>query len=149
VAETRTTDGKVEKTKPMPVQQVVSSQTAEQLSAMMVSVIENGVATLARVPGYYLAGKTGTAQVPDERGKYSENRKIISFVGFGPVEDPKFSILVKLDNPAGLSFASGTAAPMFHNIAEKLLKYYQIPPSYDPRDKPKFQVSTINSTPQP
>ncbi|MBI3255955.1 MAG: penicillin-binding protein 2 [Candidatus Andersenbacteria bacterium] len=120
-----------ETTDPVIIRQVVSENSADKVAAMMVSVIENGVAGLARVPGYYLAGKTGTAQVPDERGKYSENRKIISFVGFGPVEDPKFSILIKLDNPAGLSFASGTAAPMFRNISTKLLNYYQIPPSYD------------------
>jgi cell division protein FtsI (penicillin-binding protein 3)/stage V sporulation protein D (sporulation-specific penicillin-binding protein) len=93
------------------------------------------------VPGYYLAGKTGTAQVPDERGKYSPDRKIISFVGFGPVEEPQFAILIKLDNPAGLSFASGTTAPMFHSLAEKLLHYYQISPSYDPKQKaPTFPV---------
>lgn len=129
-------------TDPIVIREVVSPETADKVSAMMVSVIENGVATLARVPGYYLAGKTGTAQVPDERGKYSENRKIISFVGFGPVEDPKFSILIKLDNPAGLSFASGTAAPMFRNISTKLLNYYQIPPSYDlTKRPPRFFVT--------
>lgn len=141
VAEVRQANGETDVTTPQEVRQVVSPATAERLSAMMVSVIENGVATLARVPGYYLAGKTGTAQVPDERGKYSPDRKIISFVGYGPVEDPEFSILIKLDNPAGLSFASGTAAPMFRNLAEKLLKYYQIPPSYEATTKPKFTVS--------
>lgn len=126
---------------PTGVRQVISDTTATQVSSMMVSVIENGVGALAKVPGYYLAGKTGTAEVPDERGKYSPDRKIISFVGFGPVADPQFSILIKLDNPAGLSFASGTAAPMFRNVAEKLLNYYQIPPDYDPKQKaPKFEV---------
>lgn len=137
VSEIRSEDGNTETTDPVVVREVVSGATAEQLSAMMVSVIENGVAGLARVPGYYLAGKTGTAQVPDERGKYSPDRKIISFVGFGPVENPRFSILIKLDNPAGLSFASGTAAPMFRNISEKILQYYQVPPSYDPKQKTK------------
>lgn len=137
VSETRHSDGASDKTVPTPVRQVVSSDTASAVSSMMVSVIENGVAQLARVPGYYLAGKTGTAQVPDERGKYSPDRKIISFVGFGPVAKPQFSIMIKLDNPAGLSFASGTAAPMFGNVAEKLLQYYQIPPSYSPQDKKK------------
>ncbi|MEK7500166.1 MAG: penicillin-binding transpeptidase domain-containing protein, partial [Patescibacteria group bacterium] len=102
---------------------------------------ENGVATLARVPGYYLAGKTGTAQVADDEGKYSKEKKIITFVGFGPVPDPEFSILIKLDNPYGLSFASGTAAPMFRNLAGKLLTYYQVPPSYDVTSRPvKFVV---------
>jgi cell division protein FtsI/penicillin-binding protein 2 len=123
-------------TEPIVIRQVVDREVADKVGAMMVSVIENGVGALAKVPGYYLAGKTGTAQVPDDRGKYSENRKIISFVGFGPVEDPKFSIMIKLDNPAGLSFASGTAAPMFRNISSKLLTYYQIPPSYDVTKRP-------------
>lgn len=131
VSSIRYSDGEVETIEPEAVRQVVSENAASKVSAMMVSVIENGVAGLARVPGYYLAGKTGTAQVPDERGQYSADRKIITFAGFGPVEDPQFSILVKLDNPSGLSFASGTAAPMFRNISEKLLNYYQIPPSYD------------------
>lgn len=131
VAETHRPGQEPVTTEPVAVRHVVSPATAEQLSAMMVSVIEKGVAQLARVPGYYLAGKTGTAQVPDERGKYSPDRKIISFVGYGPVEDPAFSILIKLDNPAGLSFASGTAAPMFRNVAARLLQYYQIPPAYE------------------
>ncbi|MDP3997843.1 MAG: penicillin-binding protein 2 [bacterium] len=138
VGEVRSSDGTVTKTDPVEVRQVVSPQTAETLAAMMVSVIENGVGLSARVPGYYMAGKTGTAQVPDERGKYSPDRKIISFVGFGPVEHPKFSVIIKLDNPAGLSFASGTAAPMFRSLSAKLLQYYQIPPSYDTAAKPKF-----------
>lgn len=116
---------------PVQVRRVVSREVAQDVSAMMVSVIENGVATLARVPGYYMAGKTGTAQVADETGRYSQDKKIITFAGFGPVPDPQFSILIKLDNPYGLSFASGTAAPMFHNLSEKLLTYYQVPPSYE------------------
>ena len=128
-------------TSSAPIRRVVTQQTAEKVSAMMVSVIENGVAGLARVPGYYLAGKTGTAQVADETGRYSQDKKIITFAGFGPVPDPQFSILIKLDNPYGLSFASGTAAPMFHIVAQKLLTYYQVPPSYDAASKqPKFTV---------
>lgn len=137
----RSSEGEEKYTAQQAVRQVVSPETANTVSAMMVSVIENGVAGLARVPGYYLAGKTGTAQVPDERGRYSEDRKIISFTGFGPVEDPRFSILIKLDNPAGLSFASGTAAPMFRELSERLLNYYQVPPSYDETQKqPAFRV---------
>jgi cell division protein FtsI/penicillin-binding protein 2 len=134
-------------TKPTVVRQVVSPGTSSQVSAMMVSVIENGVGALGKVPGYYLAGKTGTAQVADGSGKYSLDRKIISFTGFGPAEKPKFSILIKLDNPAGLSFASGTAAPMFHNIAQKLLNYYQIAPDYDSTKKQSTFTVPDASTP--
>lgn len=133
---------------PTSVRHVISASTAAKVSAMMASVIENGVGGSAKVPGYYLAGKTGTAQVANETGGYSDTKKIISFAGFGPLEDPQFSILVKLDNPAGLSFASGTAAPMFRNIAEKLLNYYQIPPSYDPaQSAPAFQIPTNSASP--
>ncbi len=144
VAGIRPKDGMEEKTQAVQVRQVVSPATASELSAMMVSVIENGVAALAKVPGYYMAGKTGTAQVPDETGHYDPDRKIISFVGFGPVDRPVFSVMIKLDNPAGLSFASGTAAPMFRHIAEKLLNYYQISPDYDAEKKPpKFDVNQV------
>jgi len=137
--------GDPETTLPTPVRHVISPATAGDISAMMVSVIENGVATLARVPGYYLAGKTGTAQVPDEKGAYSPDRKIISFVGFGPIDNPQFSILIKLDNPSGLSFASGTAAPMFKRMAEKIINYLQLPPDYDPKQQPpKFEVKANN-----
>ena len=134
--------GDIQTIAPTTVRQVVTPETASKVSAMMVSVIENGVGRSARVPGYYLAGKTGTAQVADpETGKYSTENKIITFAGFGPVPDPQFSILIKLDNPYGLSFASGTAAPMFKDLASKLLTYYQVPPSYDASAvQPKFQV---------
>ncbi len=141
VESVRGAEGEEKVTLAKDVRQVISEETADTVSAMMVGVLENGVAQLARVPGYYLAGKTGTAQVPDEEGKYAKDKKIISFVGFGPVPDPQFTILIKLDNPAGLSFASGTAAPMFKHIAAKLLNYYQIPPSYDDSIKqPTFKV---------
>ena len=141
VSRVRYPNGQVEETTPTVVKHVVTEQTAAKVSAMMVSVLENGVAGLARVPGYYLAGKTGTAQVADETGKYSADKKIISFTGFGPVPDPEFSVLIKLDNPSGLSFASGTAAPMFRNLSEKILNYYQIPPSYDDSIKqPTYKV---------
>jgi len=132
----RSSNGEEEVFPAGSVHRVVPKEVADTTTAMMVSVIENGVATLARVPGYYLAGKTGTAQVPDDKGAYDPDRKIISFVGFGPVDQPRFSILIKLDDPSGLSFASGTAAPMFHNIAEKLLNYYQVAPDYD-RETPR------------
>jgi len=135
VDEIRPSSSETQKTKPADVRRVISPATAQTVSAMLVSVVENGVAQLAKVPGYYMAGKTGTAQVPDEHGRYSADRKIISFVGY-PVSHPQFSILIKLDNPAGLSFASGTAAPMFRNISQKLLNYYQIPPDYDTAQRP-------------
>lgn len=136
VSRLRGTDNTEEETQPKIVRRVVPESIAEQATAMLVSVIERGVARAARVPGYYLAGKTGTAQVPDEHGQYDPDRKIISFVGYGPINRPRFSILIKLDDPAGLSLAAGTAAPMFQRIAAKLITYFQIPPDYDPLHSP-------------
>ena len=138
----RSSSGDIQTIAPTTVRQVITPDTASKVSAMMVSVIENGVGISAKIPGYYMAGKTGTAQVADPTtGKYSTTDKIITFAGFGPVPDPQFSILIKLDNPYGLSFASGTSAPMFKDLAQKLLTYYQVPPSYDASaPQPKFQV---------
>lgn len=130
IKEIRYSNGNIDKTQVKLIRQVVSPETATKVTAMMTSVVENGVAGLAKVKGYYVGGKTGTAQVVEpETGRYSADRKIISFFGFAPSEKPKFAVLIILDNPKGLSFASGTAAPMFRDLASKLLNYYMVPPS--------------------
>lgn len=123
-------DGNTEERVPRVIRQVISPSNSTKMKAMLASVIENGVAPAAKVDGYYVGGKTGTAQVVDpETGRYSHKDKIISFIGFAPVDDPKFITLIVLDNPEGLSFAAGTAAPMFRDLAESLLDYYRVPPS--------------------
>jgi cell division protein FtsI/penicillin-binding protein 2 len=129
VQEKRYPDGRVERTEPKMVRQVLKPEVADQLRAMLISVVEKGVGQLAKVPGYYVGGKTGTAQVPSPQGGYEPDKKIISFVGFAPSHNPRFLVLIKLDNPAGLSFASGTAAPMFRRIMERLLQSAHIPPT--------------------
>lgn len=118
-----------QKTEPQVIRQVISPATARTLSAMLVSVIEKGHAYRAGVEGYYLAGKTGTAQVPrkDVPG-YQSGVHIDSFVGYGPVSDPKFIILTKMNNPRDVQWAEGSVAPLVGEIAEFLLNYYQIPP---------------------
>lgn len=120
-------DGREETTEPKVIDQVISSETAEKLTKMMVSVVENGYGKKAGVPGYFIAGKTGTAQVP-EGGSYSD-KTIHSFGGFFPAFDPQFLILVKLDNPQKIRFAADSVAPVFREIAEYILNYYEIPPS--------------------
>lgn len=130
IQEIRSPDGRREETKPKVVRQVIRPETSTKLRAMLVSVVEKGVAIRARVPGYYVGGKTGTAQVVDPNtGRYSSDKKIISFIGFAPADDPAFIVMIKLDNPAGLSFASGTAAPMFHDLATRVLEYLRVPPA--------------------
>jgi cell division protein FtsI/penicillin-binding protein 2 len=109
---------------------VISSSVSATASAMMVSVIENGHASTAKVKGYKIAGKTGTAQVPNrDKPGYDPNKKIATFIGYGPVEDPQFIMLVKLDNPGGNVWGSTTAAPVFKEIASEILRYYQISPT--------------------
>lgn len=123
-------DGRVEAVDAEVVRQVISSRTASVLSAMLVSVVENGHGKRAGVPGYYIAGKTGTAQVPyADRPGYDPSRNIGSFVGFGPVDDPKFAMIVKIDEPQDVKFAESTAAPAFGEIAQFILNYYQVPKS--------------------
>jgi len=115
-------------------EQVISPKTASQLTAMLVSVVEQGFAQKAKIPGYYIAGKTGTALVSwsglgiDKKG-YSE-KTIQSFVGFAPAFDPKFLILVKLNNPKTKD-ASASAVPIFRELAEYIINYWQIPSDYE------------------
>lgn len=121
-------DGKnITKRKPKAIRNVISPSAAAMLSAMMVSVVESGYGSRAKVRGYSVAGKTGTAQVPQSAGGYSDE-VIHSFVGFAPATDPEFAALVKIDNPKEERFAAATAASVFGDLAEFVLKYYNIPP---------------------
>jgi len=120
----------IEEIQPEVSSSIISSKTARQLTAMLVSVVENGFAKGARIPGYYIAGKTGTAQVA-EGGVYSPDKSIQTFVGFAPAFDPKFLILIKLDNPKAKT-AEYSAVPIFHDLAEYIIHYWQIPPDYAP-----------------
>jgi cell division protein FtsI/penicillin-binding protein 2 len=109
-----------------PVRRVIGAEAARQVADMMVSVVEQG-SPAARVAGYTVAGKTGTAQVAIEGG-YSLTETIHSFVGFLPVEDPQFVVLVKLDVPKTHPWADSTAAPTFARLAGELLRIWHIPP---------------------
>lgn len=131
VSEVRKNNGQVDKFGPEILHQVVSKSTAATLSAMLTQVVETGHSKYAAVKGYYVAGKTGTAQVVNrDTGKYYDASKVIhSFTGFAPVENPKFTILTKLDFPTSAPYAESTAAPLFAEIAKFLLEYYQIPPT--------------------
>lgn len=130
VDEVRYADGRVEKTVPQFLNQAVSPKTASTLSAMLASVVKYGHAKKAAVEGYYIAGKTGTAQTVDQNiGKYSENISNHTFVGFAPVDNPAFVMLIKLDKPQAV-WAESTAVPLFGDIAQFLLNYLGIPPSY-------------------
>lgn len=122
-------DGKMAEVEPERVRRVISEKAAATITAMMVSVIENGGAKRAVIPGYHIAGKTGTAQTY-KRGKplTGPGTTIASFIGFGPVKNPRFIILTQIDRPRSSIWADSTAAPLFADIAKFLIKYYNIPP---------------------
>ncbi|MCH8741924.1 penicillin-binding protein 2 [Patescibacteria group bacterium] len=114
--------------------QVISQKTASQLTAMLVSVVDNGFGKGAKIPGYFIAGKTGTAQVPFgalgiNKSGYSD-KTIQTFIGFAPAFNPQFLILVKLYNPQTKT-AEYSAIPVFKKLAKYIIDYYQIPPDYE------------------
>jgi cell division protein FtsI/penicillin-binding protein 2 len=119
-------DGTVAIFQPVVEAQVIAPQTARAVAEIMVRGVEEG-ATEARISGYRIAGKTGTAQIPIPGG-YDRNGTIVSFVGFAPVPDPQVIILVKLDRPQTSSWAGDTAAPTFRRLAERLFVILGIPP---------------------
>lgn len=123
------TYGAVRETQPKALRQVISSRTSTLLRGMLASVVENGHGKRAGVPGYFVGGKTGTAQVSKkEGGGYEKNKVIGSFIGFAPADNPVFSMLVKIDQPRTVEWAESSAAPIFGEIAKFLLNYYKVPP---------------------
>jgi cell division protein FtsI/penicillin-binding protein 2 len=119
--------GQEELIEPQQIRQVVTEQTANKLTAMLVNTVKNGYDKV-RISGYFIAGKTGTAQVPlEDKAGYSD-QTIHTFVGYAPAYDPKFLVLIKMDKPQGISFASDSLGPVFANIARYLFNYYEIPP---------------------
>jgi cell division protein FtsI (penicillin-binding protein 3) len=89
---------------------------------------EGGTGTAAAIPGYYVAGKTGTSQKVDPSGGYSRDKYVASFVGFVPASDPRLVILVTVDEPRGAIWGGVVAAPAFQQIARFGLQYLEVPP---------------------
>ncbi|MFW0837708.1 MAG: peptidoglycan D,D-transpeptidase FtsI family protein [Candidatus Komeilibacteria bacterium] len=119
--------GLEEQNQPTVVRQVISSKTSITLAAMLGSVVESGHAQSAGVDGYYIAGKTGTAQSVISGGEYDKTKTVHTFVGFAPLASPRFVMLTKFDHPTNVEFAASSAAPLFGEIAKYLLNYLQIP----------------------
>jgi len=117
--------------KPQLSDPVISQKTVSELTSMLVNVVDKGFNKVAKIPGYYIAGKTGTAQVPLKNGKgYEADKTIQSFVGYGPAYNPQFLILVKLDNPK-VPKSALSAVPVFKELAQYIINYWEIPPDYD------------------
>ncbi len=119
-------DGQEKITQPEIIRQVIAPQNAGQLTAMLVSTVRNGYDKV-KLPGYFVAGKTGTAQIASERG-YSDSESNHSFIGYAPAYSPNFLIFLWLEKPNGIQFASESLAPVFTDLARYLFNYYEIPP---------------------
>ena len=125
-----------------PRRRIISGPVAAQLLGMLKNVVLDGTGTLAAVPGYQVAGKTGTAAKVDPDGTYSTSRYVASFIGIVPASRPRLVILVSVDEPRGAIWGGVVAAPAFSQIARFDLQYLEggITP-----DAP----STLGSTPTP
>lgn len=124
-------DGTAVKTQPRVVRQVISDRASSLLTGMLVSVVKNGHGKRAGVPGYFVAGKTGTAQIPKNDGTGYEPdpfATIGTFAGFAPVTNPRFAMVVRIDRPKDVQFAESSAAPLFGEIASFALRYLEVPP---------------------
>jgi cell division protein FtsI (penicillin-binding protein 3) len=111
---------------------LVSPKIARQLMTMLKDVVAEGTGQFAAVPGYQVAGKTGTAQKPDSHGGYATGRYVASFVGIVPASRPRFVILVAVDEPRGAIWGGTVAAPAFQQIARFDLQYLEVPPDAAP-----------------
>jgi len=122
------TGGKVEKiAKPVKIRRVIKPETSQAMIKVLQSVVENGSGKRAQIKGYNVAGKTGTAEKLSDGG-YGKRRHVVSFCGFAPATNPQFTVLVILDNPEKYSFGSTAAAPVFHEIMERLLAMKGVKP---------------------
>lgn len=123
-----TSDGKEIPIAPKELERPISPETAKIMTEILVNTVNKGEANWARIKGYKIAGKTGTASIP-LAGHYDPSKTIASFIGFAPADDPKFVMLVILNKPTTSIYGAETAAPIFFSIAQDILNYYHIAPS--------------------
>lgn len=117
---------------PRPLRRAISPRTAAELTRIMEAVVEGGTAKTARIDGYTVAGKTGTAKKL-VGGRYSDTDYNASFVGFFPSRKPALSVVVVIDTPRAKGYYGGVvAAPIFKRIAEASIRYLGIPPNLNP-----------------
>ncbi|MFD1826594.1 MULTISPECIES: peptidoglycan D,D-transpeptidase FtsI family protein [Mumia] len=131
VTEVRRADGTTVDQEPPESREVVSPKAAKMVTTMMEAVTgPDGSAPDTVVPGYRVAGKTGTAwRVDPDTGRYVRGQNTVSYIGFAPAERPRFLTYVVLDNPRGGGSGSGTAGPVFKDIMQQALQRYGIAPS--------------------
>ncbi|MEN9558070.1 MAG: hypothetical protein RL141_439 [Candidatus Parcubacteria bacterium] len=137
-------DGTREKTKSQTVGRAISVRAAQLITGMLVSVVERGHGKRAGVPGYYVAGKTGTAQIPNPNGPgYLEDATVGNFAGYAPADNPRFVMLVKIDHPRDVQWAESSAAPLWGEIASFLLAYLEVPAERPVNDVPEVELPPV------
>ncbi len=107
-------------------ERILRAETADVLQEMLISVVESGTGQLANIQGLTVAGKTGTAQKLEPNGRYSHSRYVASFVGYGPVPDPRFVMVVTIDESKPAYFGGVVSAPVFRRVVEKLMGYWDL-----------------------
>ena len=136
---------------PKVVREVVPEKTARFIANALVGVTQpGGTATYARVNGFEVAGKTGTAQKVSAKGGYAAGKYVVSFVGFMPAEDPRFVCLIMVDDAkiaSNLNYGGLVAAPIFSHVAEKAARHFDLTPTLPPiplQDTPMAKAETLN-----
>jgi len=127
VAATRDADGE-HRTAPVAIRSPISPDTADTLRTMLVSAVDRGISHGASVTGYSVAGKTGTAQIPSDDGRYLDDAYISSFAGFAPASDPRFVVVIVLERPQTKLLGTVTAMDAFHDLAIDVLRNARIQP---------------------
>jgi cell division protein FtsI (penicillin-binding protein 3) len=118
----------VKEIRPQVRRRVVSPATARTLTTILEGVVASGTGTKAAIPGFRVAGKTGTAQKVDPRtGAYSSVLSVGSFVGFVPADAPRLAMIVVIDEPQGEAWGGVVAAPVFRRVGEQVLTYLGVP----------------------
>ncbi|MCA1725036.1 MAG: penicillin-binding protein 2, partial [Thermomicrobia bacterium] len=120
----------VQNHQPQPVRQVIRPDVAATVRQMMTEASHNALASKIALPGYSIAAKTGTAQIPDPKtGTYDPNKTIASIISFFPAEKPLFTVLIKIDQPKKNELGGDVAAPALGRLAGQLLRYAGVPPA--------------------
>jgi len=146
VASTQNADGTVTQTPPTTPVRVISRSTATTLSQMLEFVVgDGGTARQAKIAGYRVAGKTGTADRVGANGRYSG--KTASFIGFAPADKPEFVVGVILQNPIRGYFGGSTAGPVFKDVMTYALQEFGIPPTGTPSPVMKLEIEGAPTSP--
>lgn len=138
----------IKRIEPEAVKQVISKETANELSLILERVVQNGTGRNAFIEGYRVAGKTGTAQKIAPSGGYLSNEYVASFVGFAPANNPRLACIVVIDAPSGYPYYGGTvAAPVLREIMRDSLRYLEVPLQGMPEQSENQEQTRLVSVP--